>query len=261
MTLLLGILVVIWVVVGLFMILGELGIVKFLPFSLLNTTEQKTTPKPLKKVEVQSKPKVVKEVEKDEDVMANVEFFEKPILENKGFYESLTSGEKAEFNDLFVLDHPKHLVKELVYKINGENSSFFQKVFNFIFKYRKIISLTLLNKLFSELLRLAGNQPKTVALLNEAMIRTSYARRKDKAFFDKAFDISKADVVLQQTQLKPTNTYIYSFVRLAIILERLKQYDQALTIIDDAIKRNLNDKTVGGYAGRRIRVLEKKNKK
>jgi hypothetical protein len=50
-------------------------------------------------------------------------------------------------------------------------------------------------------------------------------------------------------------------VRLAIILERLKQYDQALTLIDDAIKRNLNDKTVGGYTGRRIRVLEKKNKK
>jgi hypothetical protein len=261
MTLLLAILIVIWVVIGLLMILGELGIVKFLPFSLMHAADQSPVTKVSKKVDVQSKPKVVKEVEKDEDAMANVEFFKMPITENKGFYESLTADEKKEFNDLFVLDNPKHLVKELVYKINGDNGSFFQKVFNFIFKYRKIISLSLLNKIYVELLRLAGNQPNTVALLNEAMIRTAYARRKDKAFFDKSYEVSKADVVLQQTQLKPTNTYIYSFVRLAIILERLKQYDQALTLIDDAIKRSLNDKTVGGYAGRKIRILEKKNKK
>jgi len=261
MTLLLGILIIIWVVIGLLMILGELGIVKFLPFSLMDASDKKPVTKVTKKVEVQSKPKVVKEVEKDEDAMATVEFFKMPITENKGFYESLTADEKKEFNDLFVLDNPKHLVKELVYKINGDNGSFFQKVFNFIFKYRKIISLSLLNKIYVELLRLAGNQPNTVALLNEAMIRTAYARRKDKAFFDKSYEVAKADVALQQTQLKPTNTYVYSFVRLAIILERLKQYDQALNLIDDAIKRNLNDKTVGGYAGRKTRVLEKKNKK
>jgi hypothetical protein len=261
MTLLLGILIVIWVVIGLLMLLGELGIVTFLPFSLMHAADQTPVTKVSKKVDVQSKPKVLKEVEKDEDAMANVEFFKMPITENKGFYESLTADEKKEFNDLFVLDNPKHVVKELVYKINGENGSFFQKVFNFIFKYRKIISLSLLNKIYVELLRLAGNQPNTVALLNEAMIRTAYARRKDKAFFDKSYEVSKADVVLQQTQLKPTNTYIYSFVRLAIILERLKQYDQALTLIDDAIKRSLNDKTVGGYAGRKTRILEKKNKK
>ena len=35
MTLLLGILIVIWVVIGHLMILGELGMVKFLPFSCM----------------------------------------------------------------------------------------------------------------------------------------------------------------------------------------------------------------------------------
>ena len=69
MTLLLGILIVIWVVIGLLMILGELGMVTFLPFSLMNSTDQTPVTKGLKKVEVQSKPKVLKEVEKDEDTI------------------------------------------------------------------------------------------------------------------------------------------------------------------------------------------------
>jgi len=69
MTLLLGILIVIWVVIGLLMLLGELGIVTFLPFSLMHEADQKPVTIASKKVDVQSKPKVVKEVEKDEDAI------------------------------------------------------------------------------------------------------------------------------------------------------------------------------------------------
>jgi hypothetical protein len=65
MTLLLGILIVIWVVIGLLMLLGELGIVTFLPFSLMHAADQTPVTKVSKKVDVQSKPKVVKEVEKE----------------------------------------------------------------------------------------------------------------------------------------------------------------------------------------------------
>ncbi len=273
MTLIVGILLIIWIILGVLYMLGEYGILKGSLFNWIPkrdvtisvapkqvTKEVKVTVAPKAKVETKAKP-VVKEVEKDEDAMANVQFFKGNIQENKGFYESLTQEEKTEFNELFVLDTPKHIVKELVYQINGDNQAFFTKVFNFIFKYRKIISLSLLTKLFNELVRIAGNEATTLALLNEAMIRTTYARRKDKAFLTSAFEVSKADVGLQQTKLKPSNTYVYSFVRLAIILERMKRYDEALVLVEDALQRKLSDKTVGGYAGRKVRLLEKKNQK
>ncbi len=266
MTLVVGLLIVVWVILAVLYMLGEYGILtgklfNWIPKKQLNvqpSTKKVTKQNKVTKVTSNTK---VKEVEKDEDAMVSVEFFKGTIQENKGFYESLTVEEKNEFNELFVLDTPKHLVKELVYQINGDNQIFFTKVFNFIFKYRKIISLSLLNKLFNELVRLAGNETTTLALLNEAMIRTAYARRKDTAFLTTAFEVSKADVALQQNKLKPSNTYVYSFVRLAIILERMKRYDEALLVVNDALQRQLSDKTVGGFAGRKVRILEKKNKK
>ncbi len=63
MTLLIAIFIVIWVAIGLFMILGELGIIKFLPFSLMHVADQTPVTNVSKKGDVQSKPKVVKEVE------------------------------------------------------------------------------------------------------------------------------------------------------------------------------------------------------
>jgi hypothetical protein len=273
MTLIVGILIIIWIILGVLYMLGEYGILKGSLFNWIPkrdvtisvapkqvTKEVKVTVAPKAKVETKAKP-VVKEVEKDEDAMANVQFFKGNIQENKGFYESLTAAEKTEFNELFVLDTPKHIVKELVYQINGNNQAFFTTVFNFIFKYRKIISLSLLTKLFNELVSIAGSEASTLALLNEAMIRTAYARRKDTAFLTSAFEVAKSDVALQQTKLKPSNTYVYSFVRLAIILERMKRYDEALVLVNDALQRQLSDKTVGGFAGRKVRILEKKNQK
>lgn len=258
MTILLGILILIWLVVGILFLLTYLGMASIWPFSLVVDAPQSTAKK---KTEVKTKKVVIeeKEEEQDEDAMAKVQFFKAPIVENKAFYESLTSEEKAEFNDLFVNDNPKHLVKALQYTIGGNNQEFFAKVFNFIFRYRKSISLNLLVKLYQELLKLAGQQWATVTLIHEAMIRTTYARRKDQAFLDQAIAVSQADVALHQTKLNTTNTFVYSFKRLAIILEKRKNYTEALKIVDDAISRKLIDKTVGEYPARRTRLLEKKN--
>lgn len=227
MTFAFGVMILVWLVVGFIFLLDTLQIIKKL------------------------------KAEKDEDAMVQVKFFKTTINENKGFYESLSTKEKAEFNQLFVLEHPKHLVKGLRYQPQADNAEFFQTVFNFIFRYRKIISLNLLKKLHLELVRLARNDVNTVVLLNEAMIRTTYARRKDQAFFNEAFAVAKGDVALQKTKLNPRNQYVYSFIRLAIIFEKTKRYQEALVIVEEALSRNLADKTMGGYVKRKERILSK----
>jgi len=189
----------------------------------------------------------------DEDAMVNVTFFQKPIAENRDFYGQLTSDLQKEFSFLFILDHPKHLAKQLSYKIGGENQLFFSTVFNFIYTYRKIISLALLTEIYNELVRLANDEPNTLTLLNEAMIRTTYYRRKDQAFLTKTIAVAQADISLHQHVLKSEKMYIHSFVRLAIILEKKKDFKGAIKLIDDALKRQLKDRTKGGFEKRRER--------
>jgi hypothetical protein len=62
---------------------------------------------------------------------------------------------------------------------------------------------------------------------------------------------------LQQSTLNARDKYVYSFTRLAIILEKQKLFKEALAIVEDALSRNLNDKTKNGYPGRKVRILKK----
>jgi uncharacterized protein HemY len=47
---------------------------------------------------------------------------------------------------------------------------------------------------------------------------------------------------------------VYSFTRLAIILERKGATQEALRLVEDALKRNLDDRTKTGYLGRKERL-------
>lgn len=255
MTFILGVLIFIWVVIGVISVLTMEGILAIWPWTLLKPIFLKQNPTQPVNQDKEA------EAEDEDDAMTKVAFFSTPIVENKEFYQSLTVQEQAEFAELFIKDSPKHLEKSLQYQIGGDNTGFFSTVFNSIFKYRKIISLSLLVKIYQELIRLAGESWPSVTLLNEAMIRTAYARRKDADFLKQALVVSQADVLLQQQKLNPKHTFVYSYKRLAIILEKQKAYDQALHLVEDALKRHLTDKTVGEYAGRKARLLEKKSKK
>ena len=202
-----------------------------------------------------------KEVEKEEEVdFADVEIFSKSLNVRQGFYPSLTPSQKQLFDELYVLDHPSHLVKTLQFNPNGDNQVFFKFVFNSLYTYRKLMSSDLLKVLTEEMLYLAEGNPQTQTILYEIATRTAYFRRKDPAFLAYAHSLAELDVTLNRSTLKRKDQYVYSYTRLAIILEKKKLFKEALAIVDEALQLNLNDKTVQGYQGRKTRILDKMRK-
>jgi tetratricopeptide (TPR) repeat protein len=212
----------------------------------------------VKKVEVIEE---VVEVEKEEEVdFANVEIFTTPLKINLNFYQSLSKDDKTLFDKLYVLEGPDHLVKTLNYIVNGDNQPFFKYVFNHLYTYRKLMSSSLLSVLTTEVVRLSEGNPKIQTILYEIATRTAYFRRKDVAFLNLAESYAREDIKLHQTVFKSKDTYVYAYTRLAIILEKKKLFKEALSLIDEALRLNLDDKTVNGYKGRKVRVLEKMEK-
>jgi hypothetical protein len=257
-------LVVIWTLVGV-VLFSELILGKDLwrlAWTRLNT------PKPVKPVpQVKPAPQVtviqeteIQEEAEEEDALANVQIFKKKIKARTTFYTGLSDSLKTEFKALFVEDGPQKLVSELRYVINGQNDGFFEKVFNYVYQYRKVISLGLLQALTDELLTLADNDPNIQTILYEAAIRVAYFRRKDKAFLNQAEQWAKLDVALHQNQLRTRNQAIYSFTRLAIILERKGQIKEALDLVETSIKIGVKETTKTGLAGRKERLLKKLSK-
>lgn len=216
--------------------------------------------KPVAPVKV-AKPKPIaepkEEAVEEDNALENVQIFKNKIKARTTWYASLTEEEKTEFRSYFVDDVETHLVKDLVYKLNGNNDAFFERVFNFIYAYRKLISTSLLQKLTDELLFFAENDAEVQTLVYEAATRVAYYRRKDKAMLAYAEKLARLDVALQQGVLKAKGKYVYSFTRLAIILERKGETKEALALVEDALKRQLTDRTKTGYAGRKVR-LEKR---
>ena len=215
----------------------------------------------VKEIIVEEKADAAEPQEKEEEVdFTNVEIFSKTLNINLNFYESLTPALREEFDRYYVLDHEQHLVKTLVYIPKGDNQAFFKYVFNHLYTYRKLISSGLISVLTEELIRLAEGNPKIQTILYEIATRTSYFRRKDAAYLALSEDYSTRDIQLHRTVFKSSNTYVYSYTRLAIILEKKKRFADALTLVEEALRLNLSDKTVNGYAGRRVRILEKQRK-
>jgi len=264
-------LIVGWFIFGLFLfskdVVNDFPFLKpvFKLFGLMDKTTGKSPKKPELKVEkairVETKAKVItepkEEVIEDDNALENVQIFKKKITARATWYTSLTEAERTEFRSYFVDNVETHLVKDLVYKVNGNNDAFFERVFNFIYVYRKLISNTLLQKLTDELLYFAENDPEVQTLIYEAATRVAYFRRKDKSMLAFAEKLSRLDVALQQGVLKAKNNYVYSFSRLAIILERKGDIKEALALVDDAIARKLTDRTKTGYQGRKARLQKR----
>ena len=201
---------------------------------------------------------VVADTEEEDGSMEQVEFFQKPVHIHTLFYEGLTPALQTEFKSFFIDEVPTHLVKELTYTIGAKNESFFTLVYKFLYRYRKLISLGLLESLINYGLSLAHQTPKTQTLIYEAGAKTAYARRSDRSFLDYTIALTRKDVALQRNTLNPRKKFVYSFYRLSIILEKQKLTQEALVLVNEAIARNLEDKTKSGYQGRKLRLLGKK---
>lgn len=193
----------------------------------------------------------------DEAALENIQIFKTAIKARADFYDRLTDAEKTEFRSYFMDEGPNRLTKDIVYIIDGNNDMFFTKVFNYIYRYRKLITLSLLNKIYQELLSFTNSDAETQTIINELAIRVSYFRRKDPAYLEVSYQWSNDDVKLHRTTLDSKDKFVYSFTRLAIILEKKKLFKEAIELVNDAMKRGLNDKTKTGYNGRLVRLNKK----
>lgn len=229
-------------------------------FGVKTTTPKAAIPMPVNPApsnRAVSTPDKDDEGDDDDNALESVQIFKTKIKARASFYESLSGEVKAEFRRYFIDNGKEHLAPDLHYSIGSNNDEFFSKVFNFIFRYRRLISLSLLKKLTDELVYLAEDNPETLTIIYEAATRVAYARRKVPEFFRLAESWAALDVALHQTKLQTQGKYVYAFSRLAIIFEKNKQYSKALAITEDALKRKLLDKTKTGFEGRKERLLRK----
>ena len=181
----------------------------------------------------------------------------KVTLKKTNFYESLSASLKKEFDRYFVLEGTDHLVKGLQFNPGKDNQAFFQNVFNQLYAYRKLISFDLLVALYEELSQQLGDQPSVLTAINEATIRIMFYRRKEPIFLEQCETLCQEDIALHLDVLKTRSGFVYSFKRLAILLEKQGLYDDAIAMCDRAINLNLDDKTQGGYRGRRERISKR----
>ena len=192
----------------------------------------------------------------EEDDAKNVDL-SKVRLKKTNFYESLSASLKKEFDRYFVLEGTDHLVKGLQFNPGKDNQAFFQNVFNQLYAYRKLISFDLLVALYEELSQQLGEQPSVLTAINEATIRIMFYRRKEPIFLEQCETLCQEDIALHLDVLKTRSGFVYSFKRLAILLEKQGLYDDAIAMCDRAINLNLDDKTQGGYRGRRERITKR----
>ena len=196
------------------------------------------------------------QADEQEEVIQDLDF-SKVTFTKTSFYESLTDTLRKEFDRLFIDEGADHVAKTLLF-IRGEtNEVFFTNVFNQIYKYRRLISFDLLLALHEELTTQAQNTPALVSSINEAAIRVLFYRRKDGIFLEKCEELCQEDIALHLDVLKTRSGFVYSFKRLAILLERQGLYEDAIAMCDRAIALRLDDMTKGNYAGRKERLRKR----
>lgn len=243
-------------------VVAPLPVVKPLPVvqPVVSKPKIEVKPQPVvapKAKEVVKPQPVIEEVE-EEAGMEDTVFFTETLKESSTFYKSLKGKNKTDFDNLFVLAGPKHVVPTLNYVVGGDNSVFFADLFKYIFKYRRFISLELLNILHNEMLSLTKD-PLSMTLLYEAYIRVAYARRQSIDFLNEAKRVCELDIALHYDVLKTRGKFVYSFVRLSIILEKEKNITKALEVVNKAILRELDDNNAAKFESRRARLQSKKN--
>ncbi len=171
-----------------------------------------------------------------------------------GFYEGLTPVLQKEFDRYFIEEGEDHLVKSLQFTRGETNQEFFANVFNQIYKYRRLISFDLLTALHEELTRQVEDQPELLTKVNEVAIRVYFYRRKDRVFVERCEELCQEDIALHLDVLKTKKGFVYSFKRLAILLERQGLFEDAIAMCDRAIALKLDDMTKGNYLGRKQRL-------
>ncbi|MDR1906398.1 MAG: hypothetical protein LBQ27_05785, partial [Clostridiales bacterium] len=170
------------------------------------------------------------------------------------YYENLPDELKPEFRDLFVEGKKINIPRFPFYVIEGDNTMFFRLVFTFITRYRKVISIELLDNLYEYLVNKFLDNSTVISKLNDKLIRIYFARRKEKGILQKCEAKCREDVEYCFTNVPNYPSNLYSYKRLVMILERTDRLAEARDLCRKALEIGLVDGTKAGYKGRLDRI-------
>ncbi|MDR2047117.1 MAG: hypothetical protein LBP79_04370 [Clostridiales bacterium] len=173
------------------------------------------------------------------------------------YYFRLPPELKAEFKDLFI-DRNKLVVARCpAYVIDGDNELFFQLIFTYIVRFRKIISIALIENLYEYLYYKFIDNPKILTRLNDKLIRVYFARRNEADNLYKCEEKCREDVAFNLEYIPDFPRNLSSYKRLVLILESGGKLAEAKALCERAIDLSLTDKTKADYSGR-LEKIEKK---
>lgn len=203
----------------------------------------------------QPEPKPVATGEDDEVEAKPISFVHANGVDS--LYQELNDAEKAEFRKFYIDPGVDHKVPYLQYVVGGDNSQYFSNVFYYMSRYRKIISIGLLTKIYEHIRAMLGDDYSEISHLNTQLIRIYFSRRSEPGVMKLLISKCKEDIELNLNVLKVHDVYLYSFKRLVMVHEGMGNYTEAKRWVEMALELNLDDKTKGGYPARLERIKSK----
>jgi hypothetical protein len=220
--------------------------------------EVKVEKETLKKAE--PKKTVMSILEKDvssetiEQTFKEESIFKTPIKLTKDPLDDYPDNLKNEFKTLFVDDKRPLKIEELTYTPNTINEPFYRHLFKYIYQFRTFISSSLLVELSSSVSAMKKDDKEAQLKIIEVTSRTLETQKDGKTYLLKAL---RKNVALHRDVINPRNIYVYSYQRLATLLEELEIYVEAVVLVREAYERGLIDTPEPTFT-KRLERLEKK---
>jgi hypothetical protein len=181
--------------------------------------------------------------------------FKKPLKVTEDPVEKYSPELKEEFSEVFVSDKRKVVIPELTYIPKTTNAQFYTNLFRYVYRFAGQLSESLLASLTQSVIKLT-DEPEAQLKIIEASTRTADKLSK-KTDQDYLLKILRRNVALNRDVLNPRNKYVYSYQRLATLLEEKGIYLEAVILVREAFERGLVDTPEGTFE-KRLDRLEKK---
>ena len=217
---------------------------------------KKPEPKVVVKKPIEKAPPmpVVKPEEVDKQLTETV-VFKKPLKIKVDPVDSYTPELKQNFNEVFVSEKRAVKIPELTYIPQTTNVPFYTNLFRYIHRFAGVISEGLLTNLTQSVIKLTDDKESQLHIV-EASTRTAEGL-KTNSNKDYLLKILRRNVALNRDVLNPRNKYVYSYQRLATLLEELGIYVEAVILVREAYERGLVDTPETTFE-KRLTRLEKK---
>lgn len=224
------------------------------------TTKPVEVNKPVPKVEVKKpaekvppmpevKPEVI------DQQLTDTIIFSKPLKIKVDPAENFKPEVKTEFDNVFVSDKRAVKVPELTYVPQTTNVPFYTNLFRYIHRFAGVLTEGLLGTLTQSVIKLTDDKEAQLKIV-EASTRTAEGLKTNHNQ-DYLLKILRRNVALNRDVLNPRNKYVYSYQRLATLLEEMGIYLEAVILVREAYERGLVD-TPDATFEKRLTRLEKK---